>query len=59
MRMLTMVLSTSEFDFTVEYFPGIRNKLANWGTRNIQSSEWEKTLPLQGELEEVLPPSTH
>ena len=42
-RMLAMILSTAEFNFSLEYFPGKRNKLADFGTRQIELSEWPTT----------------
>ena len=41
-RMMTMLLSTMEYSFSIEYIPGVRNILADFGTRNIDTSEWDK-----------------
>ena len=37
-----MLLSMAEYDFEVEHQPGIRNILADYGTRQIDVSEWDK-----------------
>ena len=42
MRMLTMVLSTAEFCFIIEYYPGVKNVLADFGSRLIDDSEWDE-----------------
>ena len=42
MRMISMVLSTAEFCFNLEYYPGVRNILADFGTRFIDLSEWDE-----------------
>ena len=42
MRMLTMVLSTVEFNFVIIYFPGVRNVLADFGSRMLNASEWDE-----------------
>ena len=41
-RMMTMLLSTIQYSFSIEYIPGVRNTLADFGTRNIDTSEWDK-----------------
>ena len=35
-----MALATTEFSFEVEYFPGKRNVLADYGTRHIPDTDW-------------------
>ena len=42
MRMLTMVLSTVEFNFVIIYFPGVRNVLADFGSKMLNASEWDE-----------------
>ena len=37
-----MVLATSEFCFILEFYPGVKNVLADFGTRHIDISEWEE-----------------
>ena len=37
-----MLLSTTEYTFKVLYLPGIKNILADFGTRYIDISEWDK-----------------
>ena len=37
-----MLLSIAEYDITVNYLPGIRNIIADYGTRQIDISEWDK-----------------
>ena len=41
-RMQIMMLSLAEYQFEVKYLPGIRNILADYGTRHIDVSEWDK-----------------
>ena len=41
-RMLTMVLSMVEYDFVIEYFPGVKNVLADFGSRMIDPDDWEE-----------------
>ena len=41
-RMLTMVLSTVEFNFVIIHFPGVRNVLADFGSRILNASEWDE-----------------
>ena len=41
-RMQIMLLSIAEYDITVNYLPGIRNIIADYGTRQIDISEWDK-----------------
>ena len=41
-RMMTMLLSTTEYTFKILYLPGIKNILADFGTRYIDISEWDK-----------------
>ena len=40
-RMLTMVLAIVEYDFVIEYFPGVKNVLADFGSRMIDPADWE------------------
>jgi len=40
-RMLTMVLAIIEYDFVIEYYPGVKNVLADFGTRQLDPDEWE------------------
>ena len=42
MRMLSMVLSTVEFIFVIEYFPGVKNVIADFGSKFIDPSEWDE-----------------
>lgn len=37
-----MVLSTAEFCFIIEYYPGVKNVLADFGSRLIDDSEWDE-----------------
>ena len=39
---MTMILATAEYSFKIDYIPGIRNILADFGTRFIDESEWDK-----------------
>jgi RNase H-like domain found in reverse transcriptase/Reverse transcriptase (RNA-dependent DNA polymerase) len=39
-RLLTMVLSTSEFDFELQHVPGSKNVVADFGSRLISASEY-------------------
>ena len=41
-RIMTMILATAEYSFKIDYIPGIRNILADFGTRFIDESEWDK-----------------
>ena len=41
-RMMTMLLATSEYTFRINYLPGIKNILADFGTRYIHLTEWDK-----------------
>ena len=41
-RMQIMMLSLAEYQFEVKYLPGIRNILADYGTRHIDTKEWDK-----------------
>ena len=43
--MQQMLLATAEDDFTIQYLPGTRNIIADYGTRQIDVSEWDKPLP--------------
>ena len=42
--MLSMVLSTVEFIFVLEYFPGVKNVIADFGSRFIDPSEWDEPI---------------
>ena len=35
-----MVLATTEFSFEIEYIPGKKNVLADYGTRHIPLTDW-------------------
>jgi hypothetical protein len=37
-----MLLSMAEYDFEPKFQPGVRNILADYGTRQIDVSEWDK-----------------
>jgi hypothetical protein len=37
-----MLLSAAEYDFELQYLPGVRNIIADYGTRQIDLSEWDK-----------------
>ena len=39
-RLLSMVLATTEFSFDLQYLPGKKNILADYGTRHIPDSDW-------------------
>ena len=54
-RLLTMVLATTEFSFEIEYIPGKKNILADFGTRHIPLTDWpiQEEDPL--ELNSLLP----
>jgi transposase InsO family protein len=41
-RMQQMMLSASEYDFDLQYLPGTRNVIADYGTRQIKLDEWDK-----------------
>jgi hypothetical protein len=41
-RIATMLLSTSEYTFQMKYLPGTRNVIADFGTRHLDESEWDK-----------------
>ena len=41
-RMMTMLLSTTEYTFKIQYLPGVKNILADYGTRYIDVAEWDK-----------------
>ena len=41
-RMVNMILSTVEFIFLIEYFPGVKNVIADFGSRFIDPSEWDE-----------------
>ena len=36
-----MVLSSIEYDFVIEYYPSVKNVLADFGTRQLHPDEWE------------------
>ena len=48
-RIMTMLLATTEYSFSIEYIPGIRNILADFGTRFLDISEWDKPQPEDNE----------
>ena len=35
-----MVLATTEFSFELQYLPGKKNVLADYGTRHIPDTDW-------------------
>ena len=37
-----MLLSLAEYDFEIKHIPGIRNVIADYGTRQIKVTEWDK-----------------
>ena len=39
-RLIAMALATTEFSFEVEYLPGKRNILVDYGTRHISDTDW-------------------
>jgi hypothetical protein len=39
-RFLSMVLATTEFSFELQYLPGKKNVLADYGTRHIPDTDW-------------------
>ena len=41
-RMMTMLLSTTEYTFKILYLPGFKNILADFGTHYISISEWDE-----------------
>ena len=41
-RIATMLLSISEYTFQLQYLPGSRNIIADFGTRHLDISEWDK-----------------
>jgi hypothetical protein len=41
-RIATMLLSIAEHTFQLIYLPGSRNVIADFGTRNLDVSEWDK-----------------
>ena len=41
-RIATMLLSISEYTFQLSYLPGSRNIIADFGTRNLETTEWDK-----------------
>ena len=41
-RIQTMLLALGEYDFDVRHIPGVRNIIADYGTRFIDFSEWDK-----------------
>jgi hypothetical protein len=40
-RMMTMILSLMEYSFSPIYLPGVKNVLADFGTRYIDHEEWD------------------
>ena len=48
-RIMTMLLATTEYSFSIEYIPGIRNIFADFGTRFLDISEWDKPQPEDNE----------
>jgi hypothetical protein len=41
-RIQIMLLSLGEYDFSVKHLPGTRNIIADYGTRHIENTEWDK-----------------
>ena len=41
-RIATMLLSISEYTFQLSHLPGSRNIIADFGTRNLETTEWDK-----------------
>ena len=41
-RIQIMLLSLAEYDFEIKHIPGIRNVIADYGTRQIKVTEWDK-----------------
>ena len=39
-RLLSMILATTEFSFDLEYIPGKKNVIADYGTRHIPDTDW-------------------
>ena len=37
-----MVLAVIEFDFMIEYHPGVKNVIADFGTRQLDPDEWDE-----------------
>ena len=54
-RLLAMVLATSEFSFDMEYLPGKKNILADYGTRQIPDTDWPIEADDPIELNNLLP----
>ena len=48
-RITAMLISTSEYSYTMSYLPGKKNILADYGTRQIPETDWEP--PLEDPLE--------
>jgi hypothetical protein len=44
-KMMSMILSTTEYTFKVLYLPGVKNILADFGTRHININEWDAPPP--------------
>jgi hypothetical protein len=44
-RMMALLLATMEYSFDVNYLPGVRNVIADYGSRYIDHSEWDKPQP--------------
>jgi RNase H-like domain found in reverse transcriptase/Reverse transcriptase (RNA-dependent DNA polymerase) len=42
-RLLKMVLSTTEFSFELEYLPGSKNVVADFGSRNIPMTDYDRS----------------
>ena len=45
MQQMLLATTAAEYDFTIQYLPGTRNIIADYGTRQIDVSEWDKPLP--------------
>ena len=43
--MMRMLLTTSKYTFKIDYLPGMKNILADFGTCQIDASEWDKQSP--------------
>jgi hypothetical protein len=41
-RIQQMMLAVAEYNFEVRYLPGVRNIIADYGSRQIDTTEWDK-----------------
>jgi RNase H-like domain found in reverse transcriptase len=44
-RIQQMLLAAAEYTFELEYIPGVRNIIADYGSRQIDLNEWDKPQP--------------